>query len=57
MYLGQLIRKRILDATGLTASCGISCNKMLSKICSDINKPDGISYLEFNQKAVDDFIS
>jgi DNA polymerase kappa len=25
----------------MTASCGIAVNKLLAKICSDMNKPDG----------------
>lgn len=29
----------------MTASCGIACNKMLAKICSDMNKPNGQTYL------------
>ncbi len=36
------IRRRIRDVTGLTASIGISPNKLLAKIASDLNKPDGI---------------
>jgi len=35
------IRKRILEETGLTASAGISVNKFLAKVASDINKPNG----------------
>ena len=35
------IRERIHAATGLTASAGIAPNKMLAKIASDLNKPDG----------------
>lgn len=35
------IRSRIREETGLTASAGIAPNKMLAKIASDWNKPDG----------------
>ena len=35
------IKARILAETGLTASAGISVNKMLAKIASDWRKPDG----------------
>lgn len=36
------IKSRILRQTGLTASAGISVNKMLAKIASDYRKPDGL---------------
>ena len=35
------IRARIKAETGLTASAGISYNKLLAKLASDQNKPDG----------------
>ena len=35
------IRARIEQATGLTASAGIAPNKMLAKVASDMNKPNG----------------
>ncbi|MEO1170113.1 MAG: DNA polymerase IV [Pseudomonadota bacterium] len=40
--IAEEIRARIRDATGLTASAGVSYNKFLAKIASDQNKPDGI---------------
>ncbi|RYD50610.1 MAG: DNA polymerase IV [Sphingobacteriales bacterium] len=35
------IRQRILEETGLTASAGISYNKFLAKLASDMRKPNG----------------
>jgi DNA polymerase IV len=39
------IRRRIYAETGLTASIGISPNKLLAKIASDLKKPDGMCRL------------
>ena len=43
--LAQRIKQAVLDETGLTCSIGISPNKLLSKICSDLQKPDGITII------------
>ena len=40
--IAKKIRSEIKEKTGLTASAGISVNKFLAKIASDINKPDGL---------------
>lgn len=40
--LAKEITKRIFDETQLTASAGVSYNKFLAKIASDVNKPNGI---------------
>jgi DNA polymerase IV len=39
--LAQVVRQLIWQKTGLTASAGIAPNKMLAKIASDWNKPNG----------------
>jgi DNA polymerase-4 len=40
--IAKEIKRKILQQTGLIASAGISYNKFLAKIASDINKPDGL---------------
>jgi len=41
-YIAQEIRRLIFEETGLTASAGVSCNKLIAKLASDQNKPDGL---------------
>ena len=40
-FLAEQIRLEIKEKTQMTASCGIAVNKMLAKICADVNKPNG----------------
>ena len=44
--IGAEIRRRIAKQTGLTASVGIAPNKLLAKIASDLNKPDGMCHID-----------
>ena len=44
--IGADIRRRIAQQTGLTASVGIAANKLLAKIASDLNKPDGMCCID-----------
>jgi DNA polymerase-4 len=44
--LAQRLKAAVRAATGLTCSIGIAANKLLAKICSDLDKPDGITLLE-----------
>ena len=56
MELVKRIKKRIFEKTQLTCSCGIACNKRLAKICSDYNKPDGLYFLDFEPKIIEEFV-
>jgi DNA polymerase-4 len=41
--LARLIQKSIFQATGLTCSVGVAPNKLLAKMASEFDKPNGIS--------------
>jgi DNA polymerase-4 len=43
--IAKMIRQSIKDELNLTASAGISINKFVAKIASDINKPDGLAFI------------
>ena len=40
--IAQAIKQQIFNKTGLTGSAGVAPNKLLAKIASDINKPNGL---------------
>lgn len=43
--LARRIKQAVHEATGLGCSIGIAPNKLLAKICSDLEKPDGLTVL------------
>lgn len=43
--LAAQLQSAILEATGLTCSIGVAPNKLLAKIASELNKPNGICIL------------
>ncbi len=53
--IAKAIKQDIFQATSLTASAGVAPNKLLAKIASDINKPNGLYVI--TPQNVMDFIS
>ncbi|MFB5065624.1 MAG: DNA polymerase IV [Candidatus Wallacebacter cryptica] len=52
--MGQAVKDRIKNETGLTCSIGIAPNKFLAKIASDLQKPDGLTIIRPDQ--IDHFL-
>lgn len=52
----QEIRDTVFRETSLTVSAGIAPNKMLAKICSDKNKPNGQYHLPFDCTSIKAFM-
>jgi DNA polymerase IV len=50
--IAQLIKDEIKQQTGLTASAGVSMNKFLAKVASDVDKPDGLFVIRPQQAQV-----
>ena len=53
--VAQEIKQKIYATTGLTASAGVSTNKMLAKIASDYHKPNGLFVIP--PKQVEEFVA
>ncbi|MFQ6404571.1 DNA polymerase IV [Methylophilus sp. 'Pure River'] len=43
--IAQRLKSAVFAATGLTCSVGIAPNKLLAKLCSEMQKPDGITVI------------
>ena len=46
--IARQIKQAIKDELRLTASAGVSINKFVAKIASDLNKPDGLTFIAPN---------
>jgi DNA polymerase IV len=53
--IAQAIKKEIFEETQLVASAGVSYNKFLAKIASDMDKPDGLYVIKPEQG--EDFVA
>ena len=45
IFVAREIREKIFERLRITSSCGIASNKMLAKIVSELNKPNGQTYM------------
>ncbi|XP_051146660.1 DNA polymerase kappa [Andrographis paniculata] len=55
--VAEELRESVHTETGLTCSAGVAPNRLLAKICSDINKPNGQFVLPNERTAIMTFIS
>ncbi|KAJ8763532.1 hypothetical protein K2173_002415 [Erythroxylum novogranatense] len=55
--IAEELRAGVYKESGLTCSAGVAPNRLLAKVCSDINKPNGQFVLPNDQMAVKTFIS
>ncbi|KAK2974476.1 hypothetical protein RJ640_018641 [Escallonia rubra] len=55
--VAEELRASVNQETGLTCSAGVAPNRLLAKVCSDINKPNGQFVLPNNRLAVITFVS
>jgi DNA polymerase-4 len=55
--IAEKIRRDIHEQTGLTASVGVAPTLFLAKLASDMNKPDGITLVPFEQEAIEQFLA
>jgi len=49
--VAERIKARVFIATGLTCSMGVTPNKLLSKISSELDKPNGLTILSYDDIA------
>ncbi|MFA4912446.1 MAG: DNA polymerase IV [Burkholderiaceae bacterium] len=49
--LARQLQDAVRDATGLSCSIGIAPNKLLAKICSDLEKPGGLTLINHSDMA------
>ncbi|XP_010479405.1 PREDICTED: DNA polymerase kappa-like [Camelina sativa] len=55
--IAEELRSSVYSETGLTCSAGVAANRLLAKVCSDINKPNGQFVLQNDRSTVMTFIS
>lgn len=53
--VAEAIRRQVQEATHLTCSVGVAANRMLAKVASDMNKPNGQFVLPSEHKGIMQF--
>ena len=48
--LARELKRQIFDERGLTATVGLAANKLLAKLASDFQKPDGLTVIRESEK-------
>lgn len=54
LEIAKQIKSAIKEELNLTASAGVSINKFVAKVASDLNKPDGLAFI--GPSAIEDFM-
>ena len=54
--LGEELRRKIKRVCGVTCSVGIAPNRLLAKIGSEENKPDGLTLMPFESEEIANFL-
>ena len=55
--LGEALRLEIRETCGVTCSVGIAPNRLLAKIGSELNKPDGLTLMPFEPDEIARFLA
>ena len=55
--LGEALRREIRETCGVTCSIGIAPNRLLAKIGSELNKPDGLTLMPFEPDEIARFLA
>lgn len=55
--IAEKIRAEIKNQTQLTASVGVAPNMFLAKLASDMDKPDGLTLIPFEQDAIEKLLA
>ena len=56
LSLGNALRREIRKECGVTCSVGIAANRLMAKIGSELNKPDGITMVPLEKREVAEFL-